>query len=637
MRKTDKKFYVVQILLPHKLFTSCSKFIHEVQLFSFHAQAERSASDDIDFSNILILLRGGCMMTYTQRHMRWGLMAGMSAAVCLGSFGTAEALADTADEVLIELSDETILVDGQEISTDGSDAVYAGADIIYYEADQESTYGAGDENDSHSAEEAEAHTVITITEAGTYRVTGTLSAGQIAVDLGEEAEEDEEAAVTLILDNADITCTVAPAIMVYSAYECGSDDTESASSDVDTSNAGFTLMLADDSENIINGSYVAKIYKEGTTQEEIDSGEAKKAWKMDAAIESFVSLNITAEEEGTGSMTVNADNEGIESALHLTIDGGNITINSADDAVNASEDGVSVLTINDGTIIANAGSGIEGDGMDSNGWIVINGGYVIASANGNSQDSGVDSDMGIQINGGTVLASGNMYDEISSESAQQYVVLSFSEKQSAGQILMLKDSDGQAVTAFYAENDFTTLVYASGDLAEGDYTLYTVTEVNGDQDGTVYTNITDYQGEQQLAYSSTAIGGFGGAIGGMTPGQMPEGMNEGERPEMPEGMNEGERPEMPEGMSEGEMPEMPEGISEGEMPEMPEGMNEGERPEMPGNAEGTQPDDGQPGGTEGMPQAGGSAAESGELQTVFTITAGGNAFSQITAAQTETD
>lgn len=37
------------------------------------------------------------------------------------------------------------------------------ADIVYYKEGQDSTYGAGDEDDGHSEEEAAEHTVITIT------------------------------------------------------------------------------------------------------------------------------------------------------------------------------------------------------------------------------------------------------------------------------------------------------------------------------------------------------------------------------------------------------------------------------------------------------------------------------------------
>ena len=65
-----------------------------------------------------------------------------------------------------------------------------------------------------------------------------------------------------------------------------------------------------------------QIAKEGTTQEDVDAGNAKKQWKFDAAIESLVSIAFDAEEEGTGSLAVNSDNEGIETYLHLTVNAG---------------------------------------------------------------------------------------------------------------------------------------------------------------------------------------------------------------------------------------------------------------------------------------------------------------------------
>lgn len=520
---------------------------------------------------------------------------------------SAEDVSDSSEnqteECKIELSDDGILVDGEAISTDSESAVYAGADIVYYKEGQDSTYGAGNEDDGHSEEEAAKHTVVTITKAGTYRVSGTLSKGQIAIDLGEDSRDDESAVVNLILDNADITCTVASGIVVYNAYECGSDDTETATKDVDTTNAGVHIILADDSENTVNGSHVAKIYKEGTTQEDVDAGNAKKQWKFDAAIDSLVSIAFDAEEEGTGTLAVNSDNEGIETSLHLTINGGTITINSNDDAINANEDGVSVITINGGVLTCNVGGGKEGDGIDSNGWIVINDGFIVSAASATSPDSGVDSDNGIYINGGTVLASGNMYDEVSEDSEQAFVALNFASSVEAGQMFALKNADGEIVTAFSAANDFQTLVYSSSELTDGDYTLYEISSADGVAVSGLYTEVSSVSDEVQLQGSKGA-GGFGGM------GGAPNGEPNGERPEMPDGeapsMSDGEAPEKPDGEAssgqEGEAPSKPEG-------EAPDGQN-GERPERPEDS-------------------------SEEASSVFTISGISNNFSHISELTTE--
>ena len=380
---------------------------------------------------------------------------------------------ETEGAIKILLSDNEITVDGAKISENESDAVYVKNDIVYYEEGKDFTYGEGEEKDSHSSEEAAEHKVIHIAKAGTYSVSGKLSKGQIAIDLGEEAKDDPEAIVNLILNGVDINCDVAPGIIFYNVYECSKSDVETATAVVDTMNAGANLILADESKNYVSGSYVAKIYKSvELNKEETEIIDSKKLHKYDGAVYSKMSMNVDGQIEKDGKLIITAENEGLDSELHLTINGGTIKIVSGNDGINTNEDGVSVTTINDGNIriFVNGKTG-EGDGIDSNGWLVINGGKLIAEACSESGDAGIDSDMGIHINGGRVYASGNMLDKIS-ESKQNYVVINFEEKQSGKEKYYLKNADDIQIASYSPKNQFSYMIISKNDLEEGSYTLW---------------------------------------------------------------------------------------------------------------------------------------------------------------------
>ena len=382
---------------------------------------------------------------------------------------TGDGTAMETSAISIHLDERGITVDDAEISHDSSQAVYVANDIVYYPTGKDFTFGEGTETDAHESAEADSHRVIHITKAGTYRLSGKLSAGQIAVDLGSDAKKNPDAVVNLVLDNADITCTVAPAVIFYNVYECG--DKENPSAQVDTSAAGANVFLADNSVNSVQGSYVARIYKPDSvelTEDGTAVADAKKLHKYDAAFYSKMSMNIYG---SNGILDIQAENEGLDSEMHLTIHGGDIRINSGNDGINTNEDGVSVTTINGGSLVINVnGSTGEGDGIDSNGWLVVNGGYVMASACSFSMDSGIDSDMGIHINGGTVIATGNMLDRISA-SKQNHAVFNFAEGQNGGSEYRFTDG-GKVNLSFSPVNGFSTLIISTPDLAFGDYSFF---------------------------------------------------------------------------------------------------------------------------------------------------------------------
>ena len=293
------------------------------------------------------------MHTVKQRALSLSAAAALALTLAACGSNTAQAGSESSggEEQDLVLSQDQVTLDGQVLSEGEDGAVTLSHDIVYYQEGQGSDYGEGTAQEEHSADEADAHLVVTIREAGTYRVSGELTQGQLAVDLGEDAQDDPTAVVTVILDGVDVTCTVAPAFMVYNVYECGSTDVETSSPTVDTAAAGINVVLADGSENTFTGSHVARIYEEGTTD---------KLHKYDGAFYSKMSMNIGGESEGTGVLNIDGDNEGLDSELHLTINGGVINIRAQNDGINTNEDGVSVTTINGGTLQINAGLGPRG-------------------------------------------------------------------------------------------------------------------------------------------------------------------------------------------------------------------------------------------------------------------------------------
>ncbi len=492
-------------------------------------------------------------------------------------------------ETAIALSDSGITVDGKAVSTDPTAAVYTGADIVYYQDGTNESYGQGTESEKHPAAEAQAHTVVTITQPGTYRLTGSLSAGQIAVDLGKEAKDDPTAIVTLILDGVDVTCTVAPALIFYNVYECdrafvsydnGENPDYEATPYVDTTAAGANVVLAAGSENTFTGSHVARIYKEGTT---------KKLHKYDGAFYSKMSMNLS----GEGILNIIADNEGLDSELHLTINGGTINIESQDDGINTNEDFVSVTTVNGGSLNITAGLGSEGDGIDSNGYLVLNGGTVITSAHPGA-DGGIDADSPILINGGTLSAFGGRNDAADSEnSAQPYMELSFASALPAGSVIKLTDETETVLWTATLTRQAQSVTLTTPDLKlDTTYHLY-VDDV-----------LQCWNGN---SFGMMGHGGFGGRFDGQQPPEPPQDGS------FPDGRDP-QKADLP-----GQMPSQdfdpaqrgdrrPQDMRDGDLADRPEGFD--------------------PGRQEGLPGFGGEAAD-GSGSTDFVLTGTTKSFSGV--------
>ncbi len=285
----------------------------------------------------------------------------------------------------------------------------------------------------------DGYDVVNIVKAGTYTISGTATSTQVYVNAGDSDE------VVLVLNGTSITCSAAPAILVSNAYDPQVPG-----------ESGVTIQLAEGTTNVINGSHTDD---------------------NDAALSSNVSILI----EGDGTLEITADNEGIETCMHLTIDSGTILVSSDEDAINANEDNVSYITINGGTVYADASGGTDGDGIDSNGYLIINGGTVYGLSSG--ANCGLDSDLGTVINGGTVFAMGSMNDGVSGSSEQACIDLTLSNTLTTGTLIYVTDQSGDPIVAIRTLNSYSTLIFSSPDLSDSDtYKVYVGGTVSGSFD-----------------------------------------------------------------------------------------------------------------------------------------------------------
>ena len=299
---------------------------------------------------------------------------------------------------------------------------------------------------------------LTITEAGTYVLTGT-STRQVTVA--------SDGNVRIILDGVTINSTTGAAIQVDSAELTvlelaeGSTNTISDASTRSDEEIDGAIYSADDL--VITGSGtldVTATFADGIVGKDdlmilsgtidvtsVDDGIRGKdsltiadgTITIDAAGDGLKASNDTDLGEGQlvitggditiasgddavkaeqqisisgGTIDIEESVEGIEAPV-VVIDDGDITVNASDDGINASAsaivtDGLSV-TINGGTLAVVMGSG-DTDAIDSNGDLTITGGTIDITA-----QSPFDFDGTGTLSGGTITVNGQQVTELTNQ------------------------------------------------------------------------------------------------------------------------------------------------------------------------------------------------------------------------------
>lgn len=325
--------------------------------------------------------------------------------------------------------------------------------------------------------------VVTISQAGEYTVTGSLSDGQIAVALPTKSDE-----VTINLEGVDVTSTTGAPF----AATKGKVD---LSAKKGTTNS-FTSTATYNKETV-NACVYSKndltIKGKGTLKVSSTYNNAIGC-KADVTIKNLT-LNITE-----------AANNGIKGNDSVTVESGNVTVNSNGDAIKSDEDPAydgdvlegGTVKIADGTVTLTTGTTTKdgttstSDGIKASMLCAISGGTINITSTGDAIKANAssidgdnptleDGDGSINITGGTINIS----------AGEDGIKAVKSVNVSNGEITIIKAKEGIQVNEVTYESDGTTVkAYVTGSIGISGGTLNITSSEDGIQCGTGNITIT---------------------------------------------------------------------------------------------------------------------------------------------------
>lgn len=177
-----------------------------------------------------------------------------------------------------------------------------------------------------------------------------------------------------------------------------------------------------------------------------------------------------------GTVTVNSNDDGLNAA-----GGASTSAGTSDAAGGAPAGGMGggmdtvgdfSLDISGGSVTVNA----EGDGLDSNGNASISGGTVVVNGPTNDGNGALDVNGELAVTGGTVAAAGSAGMAVTpgTSSTQAGLQVTFDSAVPAGTAIQLADSSGAVVATFVTTKQTASLVLSNPDIKAGaQYTVYT--------------------------------------------------------------------------------------------------------------------------------------------------------------------
>ncbi|MGN0591779.1 MAG: carbohydrate-binding domain-containing protein [Ruminococcus sp.] len=336
--------------------------------------------------------------------------------------------------------------------------------------------------------------IATITASGSYMVDGTITEGQLLVNVPDPTVDT--AAVEVTLKNVTMSNSTMPCIYSQSADKlkltCTGTNTLT-----DTASAAYTGM-----DGCIYALTDLTITKNST-------GTLNVTSSMNKGIYSDKDLKLNG-----GTINVNTDVDTLSDAdalvgdNTLSVDGAAITVDSSADGLKSKGENVEILS---GSVTVKAGN----DAIQAATSIDISGGTVIA---GGDRGFRLDDAGLLNITGGDVIATATDYqltDAASSAatinmsgSTQTVLFLDYAAEQTKNQAITLKQN-GSTVYEMTANKKFSYVMASSAALSSNAaYTLYT----GGVQQGHTNGTVTDFAVSANGA-EFTAIAAVGGSTG----------------------------------------------------------------------------------------------------------------------------
>lgn len=280
-------------------------------------------------------------------------------------------------------------------------------------------------------------TTVTITAGGEYNLKGTLSDGQLIINVTDEED------VVLNMNGVTMNCSTSAPIYAINANN-------------------LKLVLTDNTVNYVT---------DGSTYSTTDGPEAAIYSKDDLTIKGTGTLKVTGNYKEAikttnefklngGIVVVNSVDDGIIGKDDVEINGGTLTVTAAGDGIKSTNDEDTTLgyvTINSGTLNITSGA----DAIQGETTVAVNGGTLNLKAGGGSTATlATDaSAKGIKANVGTTISAGT----ITINSADDAINCDGYVNVSGGTITATTPYDGiQAATTVTVANGTVNLTTGGG-------------------------------------------------------------------------------------------------------------------------------------------------------------------------------